>query len=241
MALKLLHEKYGITEADFYRAEIEMVPAQKAVDVGLDRSMIGAYGQDDRICAYTAMMAEIQAKTPEYTTVTALVDKEEIGSEGNTGMNSDFLKHYLERLAQMQGADVKDLCQHTLCLSSDVNAAYDPTFGDVFEANNSCYINKGCVLTKYTGARGKSASNDASAETMAKVIGIMEENGVYWQAGELGAVDQGGGGTIAKYVAHMDIDVVDLGVPILSMHAPFELSSKLDVYNTYKAFCAFYK
>ena len=241
MALKLLHEKYGITEADFYRAEIEMVPAQKAVDVGLDRSMIGAYGQDDRICAYTAMMAEIQAKAPEYTTVTALVDKEEIGSEGNTGMNSDFLKHYLERLAQMQGADVKDLCQHTLCLSSDVNAAYDPTFGDVFEANNSCYINKGCVLTKYTGARGKSASNDASAETMAKVIGIMEENGVYWQAGELGAVDQGGGGTIAKYVAHMDIDVVDLGVPILSMHAPFELSSKLDVYNTYKAFCAFYK
>ena len=203
--------------------------------------MIGAYGQDDRICAYTAMMAEIQAKTPEYTTVTALVDKEEIGSEGNTGMNSDFLKHYLERLAQMQGADVKDLCEHALCLSSDVNAAYDPTFADVYEANNSCYINKGCVLTKYTGARGKSGSNDASAETMAKVIGIMEENGVYWQAGELGAVDQGGGGTIAKYVAHMDIDVVDLGVPILSMHAPFELSSKLDVYNTYKAFCAFYK
>ncbi len=241
MALKLLNEKYGITEADFYRAEIEMVPAHKAVDVGLDRSMIGAYGQDDRICAYTAMMAEMQAKTPEYTTVTALVDKEEIGSEGNTGMNSDFLKHYLERLAQMQGADAKDLCEHALCLSSDVNAAYDPTFADVFEANNSCYINKGCVLTKYTGARGKSASNDASAETMAKVIGIMEAEGVYWQAGELGAVDQGGGGTIAKYVAHLNIDVVDLGVPILSMHAPFELSSKLDVYNIYKAFCAFYK
>ena len=241
MALKLLNEKYGITEADFYRAEIEMVPAHKAVDVGLDRSMIGAYGQDDRICAYTAMMAEMQAKTPEYTTVTALVDKEEIGSEGNTGMNSDILKHYLERLAQMQGADAKDLCEHALCLSSDVNAAYDPTFADVFEANNSCYINKGCVLTKYTGARGKSASNDASAETMAKVIGIMEAEGVYWQAGELGAVDQGGGGTIAKYVAHLNIDVVDLGVPILSMHAPFELSSKLDVYNTYKAFCAFYK
>ena len=241
MALKLLNEKYGITEADFYRAEIEMVPAHKAVDVGLDRSMIGAYGQDDRICAYTAMMAEMQAKTPEYTTVTALVDKEEIGSEGNTGMNSDFLKHYLERLAQMQGADAKDLCEHALCLSSDVYAAYDPTFADVFEANNSCYINKGCVLTKYTGARGKSASNDASAETMAKVIGIMEAEGVYWQAGELGAVDQGGGGTIAKYVAHLNIDVVDLGVPILSMHAPFELSSKLDVYNTYKAFCAFYK
>ena len=241
MALKLLNEKYGITEADFYRAEIVMVPAYKAADIGLDRSMVGAYGQDDRVCAYTALMAEIQAQRPEYTTVTALVDKEEIGSEGNTGMNSDFLKHYLERLAQMQGADVKDLCEHALCLSFDVNAAYDPTFADVYEANNSCYINKGCVLTKYTGARGKSGSNDASAETMAKVIGIMEENGVYWQAGELGAVDQGGGGTIAKYVAHMNIDVVDLGVPILSMHAPFELSSKLDVYNTYKAFCAFYK
>ena len=241
MALKLLNEKYGITEADFYRAEIEMVPAHKAVDVGLDRSMIGAYGQDDRICAYTAMMAEMQAKTPEYTTVTALVDKEEIGSEGNTGMNSDFLKHYLERLAQMQGADAKDLCEHALCLSSDVNAAYDPTFASVYESRNSSYVNKGCVLTKYTGARGKSGSSDASAETMAKVIGIMEAEGVYWQAGELGAVDQGGGGTIAKYVAHLNIDVVDLGVPILSMHAPFELSSKLDVYNTYKAFCAFYK
>ena len=241
MALKLLNEKYGITEADFYRAEIEMVPAHKAVDVGLDRSMIGAYGQDDRICAYTAMMAEMQAKTPEYTTVTALVDKEEIGSEGNTGMNSDFLKHYLERLAQMQGADAKDLCEHALCLSSDVNAAYDPTFASVYESRNSSYVNKGCVLTKYTGARGKSGSSDASAETMAKVIGIMEENGVYWQTGELGAVDAGGGGTIAQYVAMMDVDVVDLGVPILSMHAPFELASKLDVYNTYKAFCAFYK
>lgn len=241
LALKLLNERYGITEADFCRAEIEMVPAYKAVDIGLDRSLIGAYGQDDRVCAYTALMAELDAKHPALTTVTALVDKEEIGSEGNTGMNSEFLKQYLERLAQMQGVDVKDVYQHALCLSSDVNAAFDPTFADVFEARNSCYINKGCVLTKYTGARGKSASNDASAETMAKVIGIMEENGVYWQNGELGAVDQGGGGTIAKFVARLNIDTVDLGVPILSMHAPFELSSKLDVYNTYKAFCAFYK
>ncbi len=241
MALKLLNERYGITEADFFRAEIEMVPAQKAKDVGLDASLVGAYGQDDRVCAYTALMAEIETKLPTYTTVTVLADKEEIGSEGNTGMNSDFLKHYLERLAQMEGFDVKDLFVNSLCLSSDVNAAYDPTFPDVFEAANSCYINKGCVLTKYTGARGKSGSNDASAETMAKVIGIMEENGVYWQAGELGAVDQGGGGTIAKYVAHMDIDTVDLGVPIISMHSPFELASKLDIYNTWKAFVAFYK
>ncbi len=241
LALKLLNERYGITEADFFRAEIEMVPAQKAKDVGLDASLVGAYGQDDRVCAYTALMAEVETKLPTYTTVTVLADKEEIGSEGNTGMNSDFLKNYLERLAQMEGSDVKDLFVNSLCLSSDVNAAYDPTFPDVFEAANSCYINKGCVLTKYTGARGKSGSNDASAETMAKVISIMEENGVYWQAGEMGAVDQGVGGTIAKYVAHMDIDTVDLGVPIISMHSPFELASKLDIYNTWKAFVAFYK
>ena len=241
LALKLLNEKYGITEADFFRAEIEMVPAQKAVDVGFDRSLVGAYGQDDKVCGYTALMAEIEAKDPEYTTVTILSDKEEIGSEGNTGMNSDYFKHYVERLADMAGVPVRDVFTRSLCLSSDVNAAYDPTFSDVFEANNASYINKGCVLTKYTGARGKSSSNDASAETMAKVIRIMEENGVYWQTGELGAVDAGGGGTIAKYIAHLDIDVVDLGVPIVSMHAPFELAAKLDIYNTYKSFKAFYK
>ena len=171
---------------------------------------------------------------------TILTDKEEIGSEGNTGLNSDYVLHYIEDLAELEHTPVRDILRASLCLSSDVNAAYDPTFADVFESRNASYINKGCVLTKYTGARGKSASNDASAETMAKVIAIMEEAGVFWQAGELGAVDVGGGGTIAKYVAHMDVDTVDLGVPILSMHSPFELASKLDVYNTYKAFKAFY-
>lgn len=241
MALQLLNERYGITEADFFRAEIEMVPAQKACDVGLDRSMIGAYGQDDRVCAYTALMAEVETKNPAYTTVTILTDKEEIGSVGNTGLNSDYVLHYVEDLAAMEGADVKRVLKNSLCLSSDVNAAYDPTFATVYEEQNSCYLNKGCVLTKYTGSRGKAGSSDASAEVMAKVIGIMEQEGVYWQIGELGAVDVGGGGTIAQYVAHMNVDVVDLGVPILSMHAPFELSSKLDVYNTYKAFLAFYK
>ena len=241
LALQLLHERYGITEADFFRAELEMVPAHKARDVGFDRSMVGAYGQDDRVCAYTALRAEIETAEPTYTTITVLADKEEIGSDGNTGMNSDFLKHYIEYLAQMEGCDPKEVMANSLCLSSDVNAAYDPTFPDVFEVNNTAMLNKGCVLTKYTGARGKSSSNDASAETMAKVIGIMEENGVYWQAGELGAVDQGGGGTIAKYVSRLNIDTVDLGVPLLSMHAPFELASKLDVYNTWKAFMAFYK
>lgn len=241
MTLKLLHDRFGITEADFLRAEIELVPAQKACDVGLDRSIIGAYGQDDRVCAYTALMAEIDAVNPEYTTVTVLADKEEIGSDGNTGLNSHFVLHYIEDLAEMAHANVRTVLRNSICLSSDVNAAYDPGFASVYEERNSCYINKGCVLTKYTGVRGKAGSNDASAELMAKIIAMMDKEGVYWQIGELGAVDQGGGGTIAKYVAAMDVDVVDLGVPILSMHSPFELSSKLDVYNTYKAFQAFYK
>ncbi len=241
LALKLLYEKYGITEADFYRAEIEMVPAQKAADVGLDRSMVGAYGQDDRVCAYTALMAEMEVKRPRYTTVTLLADKEEIGSEGNTGVNSSYLRHYIEKLAKLQGANAWNVFGNSLCLSSDVNSAYDPTFSDAFEASNTNYVNKGCVLTKYTGARGKAGSNDASAETMARVIGLLEKEGVFWQSGEMGAVDQGGGGTIAKYIAQMDVDVVDLGVPVLSMHSPFELAAKLDIYQAYRAFRAFFE
>ena len=241
LALSLLYDKYGITEKDFYRAEIEMVPAQKAKDVGLDRSLIGAYGQDDRVCAYTALMAEIGAKKPARTTLTILADKEEIGSTGNTGLDSDFVLHFIQDLCQLEGLRARDVLRASLCLSSDVNAAYDPTFSSVFEPANSCYLNKGCVLTKYPGARGKSGSNDASAEIMAKVISILEDEGVYWQAGELGAVDAGGGGTIAKFVAGMDVDTVDLGVPVLSMHSPFEITAKLDVYNTYLAFKAFYK
>lgn len=241
MALKLMNEQFGITEKDFLRAEVEFVPAHKASDVGFDRSMVGAYGQDDRICAYTALMAEIDTKNPTYTTMTILTDKEEIGSEGNTGLNSNYVGDYITYLAELEGENPKEVFRNTICLSSDVNAAYDPTFASVYDPLNSSYVNKGCVLTKYTGARGKSGSNDASAELMAKVIGIMEKEGVYWQIGELGAVDVGGGGTIAKFVASMNIDVVDLGVPILSMHAPFELASKLDVLNTYRAFKAFYK
>ena len=241
MALKLMNEQFGITEKDFLRAEVEFVPAHKARDVGFDRSMVGAYGQDDRICAYTALIAEIDTKNPTYTTMTILTDKEEIGSEGNTGLNSNYVGDYITYLAELEGVNPKEVFRNTICLSSDVNAAYDPTFASVYDPLNSSYVNKGCVLTKYTGARGKSGSNDASAELMAKVIGIMEKEGVYWQIGELGAVDVGGGGTIAKFVASMNIDVVDLGVPILSMHAPFELASKLDVLNTYRAFKSFYK
>ena len=239
--LSILNEMYGITEADFLRAELTMVPAQHAVDIGFDRSMVGAYGQDDKVCAYTALMAEIETKKPEYTTVTALVDKEEIGSVGNTGMSGDMLLHYMEDLAEAEGERVRDVLRASLCLSADVNAAFDPTFPDAFEANNASYMNRGPVLTKYTGSRGKSGSNDASAETMQRVIKYMDDENVMWQIGELGRVDLGGGGTVAMFIANMDVDTVDLGVPVLAMHAPFEITSKLDVYYTYKAFKAFNK
>ena len=238
--LEILNNMYGVTERDFARAEIEFVPATKARDIGLDRSLVGGYGHDDRVCAYPALIAEIEAKNPKYTTLTILADKEEIGSTGNTGLHSHFVYDYIEYLSQGFGADVKEVCEKSSCLSSDVNAAFDPTFPDVFEPNNSSYLNRGCVLTKYTGSRGKYSSSDASAEFMNKVISIMEENNVHWQIGELGALDVGGGGTIAQYVAMMNIDVVDLGVPVISMHSPYEVISKLDLYNTYLAFKAFY-
>lgn len=241
LALKLMNDKYGIVEKDFVRAEIEIVPAAKAADVGFDRGLIGAAGQDDRVCAYPALVAEIESKAPLYTTITALVDKEEIGSVGNTGLDSDFILHYIEYLAQNAGVDYKDVCKNALCMSSDVNAALDPTFPSVHDPLNASNIGKGCVVTKYTGARGKGGSNDASAEVMQKIIAMLDEEKVYWQIGELGAVDVGGGGTVAAYVAHMDIDVVDVGVPVLGMHSPFEIVSKLDVYNAYKAYLAFYK
>lgn len=240
-ALKLLNDKYNITERDFARAEIEFVPAFKAKDVGFDRSMIGAYGHDDRVCAYPALMAELAAKKPKYTTVTVLTDKEEIGSYGNTGLTSNYLYDYIYFLAKNRGADVKEVCANSCCLSGDVNSAYDPTFADVFEEQNSSWLNHGVVLTKYTGARGKSGASDASAELMAKVIAIMDKAKVHWQIGELGKVDEGGGGTIALDVAALNIDVVDLGVPVLAMHSPFEVVSKLDVYNTYLAYKAFYE
>ena len=239
-AMKLLNDRYKITEKDFARAEIEFVPALKAKDMGFDRSLIAAYGQDDRICAYPALVAEIETKKPEFTTVTVLADKEEIGSVGNTGLHSNFVYDFISMLATNKKADVRVVCENSACLSSDVNAAYDPTFDSVFEANNSCYLNHGCVLTKYTGARGKYSSSDASAEFMAKVIDIMDNAGVHWQIGELGAVDVGGGGTVAQFIAMLNIDVVDLGIPVLAMHAPYEVASKLDLYNGYKAFKAFY-
>ena len=239
MALKLMNEQFGITEKDFLRAEVEFVPAHKASDVGFDRSMVGAYGQDDRICAYTALMAEIDTKNPTYTTMTILTDKEEIGSEGNTGLNSNYVGDYITYLAELEGVNPKEVFRNTICLSSDVNAAYDPTFASVYDPLNSSYVNKGCVLTKNTGARGKSGSNDANAEYVAEVRRIFDDHQVAFQTAELGKVDVGGGGTIAYIAALYGMNVIDSGVAVLSMHAPWEVTSKADIYEAKKAYKAF--
>ncbi|MBQ9861411.1 MAG: aminopeptidase [Clostridia bacterium] len=236
--LKLLNEKYGITETDFLSAELEAVPAYQARDVGLDRSMIGAYGHDDRVCAYTALTATFALENPAYTAVTILADKEETGSEGNTGMQSAYLRYFIEDIAEALGTNARHVFRSSLCLSADVNVAYDPLYPDTVEARNCAALNQGVVLTKYTGARGKGDTNDASAELMGFFRRIMDNADVVWQIGELGKVDLGGGGTVAKYIADLDVNTVDLGVPVLSMHAPFEVVSKQDVYMTYKAFCA---
>jgi len=239
--LKLFNEKYGIVESDFLSAELTMVPAFKAADVGLDRSFIGAYGHDDRVCAYTAVMAALNSPKPTKTMVTVLADKEEIGSEGNTGLNSRYLRYFIEDLADCFGAVGRHVLSNSQCMSADVNAAYDPTYGEVHEKNNAAFCNYGVVVTKYTGARGKSSTNDASAEFMGTVRSLLDAEKVQWQTGELGKVDMGGGGTVAMYIASHNVDVVDIGVPVLSMHAPFEVVAKNDVYQTYRAFAAFHK
>ncbi len=236
--MRLLHEKYDIVEADFLSAELEVVPAFAARDLGLDRSMIAAYGHDDRVCAYPALTALLALDTPAYTAVTVLADKEEIGSEGNTGMQSAFLKYFIADIAAAFGAQGRHVLTNSLCLSADVNAAFDPIYPDVMEKRNSAQINQGVVLTKYTGSRGKSDTNDASAELMGQIRRIMDDSQVVWQIGELGKVDAGGGGTVAKYIADLDVDTVDMGVPVLSMHAPLEVVSKIDVYMAHRAFFA---
>ena len=239
--LSILKEKYGFTERDFLTAELEAVPSFKARDLGFDRSMIGAYGHDDRVCAYPALMAALDAQAPERTAITVLTDKEETGSDGNTGMQSDYMRHFIEDLAQAEGLQARDILRKSKCLSADVNAAFDPTYAGVYEANNCCYINNGVCITKYTGSGGKGGTSDASAEFMGEVRDILDRNNILWQIGELGKVDIGGGGTIAKYVANMNVEVVDLGVPVLSMHAPLEVVAKLDVYMAYRAFLAFFE
>lgn len=239
--LKILYDSYGITESDFMSAEITFVPAGKARDIGFDRSLISSYGHDDRVCAYPALTALLDSKELDRTAVVCLTDKEEIGSMGNTGLNSSYLYDFLEELTLSFGKNPKTVFRNSKCLSADVNAAYDPAFAEVYEKNNSSYINCGIVVTKYTGARGKSGSSEASAELMADIRRVFDGNGVVWQMGELGKVDAGGGGTVAQYVANRNIDVVDIGVPVLSMHAPFEVVSKLDVYETYRGILEFFE
>lgn len=239
--LKLLNQEYGITEEDFIRGELEVVPAHKARDIGFDRGMIGAYGHDDRVDAYPALMAEIDTQAPAFTTLCVLTDKEEIGSEGVTGLNSQYMVQFIQQLCNSQKADYITTLQNSKCLSADVTAAYDPNWADAFEPNNSTYAGKGIALCKYTGARGKSGASDASAELVSYVTRLLKAEGVVWQMGELGKVDLGGGGTVAKYVASHDIETLDIGVPVLSMHSPFEVVSKGDVYMAYRAFLAFNK
>lgn len=239
--LNILYEKYGIVEEDFLSAELECVPAGKPRDVGFDRSLIGSYGHDDRVCAYPCIMAALDAKTPKYTLLSILADKEETGSDGNTGMNSAFLSYVVEDLARMQGGSGYKALRNSKCLSADVNAAFDPTFPDVMEKRNASQVNYGAVITKYTGSRGKGDTSDASAEFVGWIRKILDERNVVWQTGELGKVDLGGGGTVAKYIANLGVDVVDLGVPVLSMHAPFEVVAKFDVYMTYLAVKALFE
>ena len=237
--MSILNKKYGITEADFISAELEAVPAFKARDIGFDRSMIGAYGHDDKVCAYPALMAAVECEKPVHTMVTVLTDKEETGSDGNTGLNSSYLNYFIADIAESLGSDARTVLSASECLSADVNAAFDPTFPEVNEKNNSAFINRGVVVTKYTGARGKSGTSDASAEFTGRIRRLMDANDVVWQTGELGKVDEGGGGTVAQYIANLNVDTIDLGVPVLSMHAPYEIVSKIDTYMAYKAFKVF--
>jgi len=239
--LKILNEKYGVTEEDFLSAELELVPAAKACDIGFDRSLIGAYGQDDRVCAYPALTAILEVEVPEKTAIAILTDKEEIGSMGNTGLQSDFLPHVVHDICVMQGCDETVALRNSKCLSADVNAGTDPTFQDVMERRNASFLNYGVVVTKYTGGGGKGSTSDASAEYVAEVRAMLDRAGIIWQTGELGKVDAGGGGTVAMYVANLGVDVIDLGVPVLSMHAPYETTSKLDVYMCYRAMYEFMK
>lgn len=240
--MKLLNEKYGITEDDFTSAELEAVPAVKATEIGLDRSMIGAYGHDDRVCGYAALKALLDlTEAPKKTAVCVLADKEEIGSDGVTGMQSAAFDTFMEDLCEAQGVALRTCLEHSFCLSADVTAAYDPNFGEVYEKKNAAYLNYGIGLCKYTGARGKSGASDASAETVGYVRGIFDRAGVIWQIAELGKVDVGGGGTVAMYMANRNIDTLDAGVPVLAMHAPFEVVSRLDCYETYKGMKAIYE
>lgn len=240
--MQILNEKYGITEADFISAEIEAVPAFNATDIGFDRTLLGAYGHDDRVCAYAGLKAMLDLEgTPCRTAVCVLADKEEIGSEGVSGMQSAFFDTFVEDLCDSQNVPLRACYEKSFCLSSDVTAAFDPNFAEVYERNNSAFVNYGVGLSKYTGARGKGGCSDAGAEAVGYVRRLLDDRGVIWQMAELGKTDQGGGGTVACYMANRNIDTLDAGVPVLSMHSPFETVSKLDCYMTYAACRAMYE
>ena len=237
--LRILNEKYGMCEEDFLSAELTAVPAMHARDIGLDRSLIAGYGHDDRVCAYSELTALLDSNDTAKTVFAVLADKEETGSDGVSGMQSELFADILAEVCEARGANYRVVKANSKCLSADVNAAYDPNFPEVLEKKNACYANCGVVLSKFTGARGKSGTSDATSEFTAYVRSFLNKNGVVWQMAELGKVDQGGGGTVAKFIANMNIDTIDVGVPVISMHAPYEAISKLDLYMTYKAFCAF--
>ena len=243
--LKLLNDKYGIKEADFLSSELEIVPNFKARSMGFDSSMVAGYGQDDRVCAYTSLRAILDIENPKKTAVVILADKEEIGSMGNTGMESHVFDTFIAELLNKKNENRPNLLDKVFCnskmLSADVDAALDPIYASVSERNNASFIGYGIALNKYTGARGKSGASDANAEYVAEVRSLFEENDIAYQMGELGKVDVGGGGTIAYILADKGIDVIDCGVPVLSMHAPYEVTSKYDVYSAYKGYKNFLK
>ncbi|MCC0693986.1 aminopeptidase [Clostridioides sp. ES-S-0048-02] len=242
--LKILNEKYSIVEEDLLSAEIEVVPAGKARDLGFDRSMVLGYGHDDRVCSYAAVKAILETRQPEFTSVTLCVDKEEVGSQGNTGMHSKFFENTVAELIALEGdyCDIKlrRALANSKVLSADVAAGYDPNFDEAYEKRNSAYMGNGIVLNKYTGSRGKSGCNDANAEFISEVKRIFNEGNVVWQTAELGKVDQGGGGTIAYILANQGAEVIDCGVGVLNMHAPHEIVSKVDIYEMYKGYKSFF-
>lgn len=244
--LKLLNEMYGITEADFISAELEIYPAVKPKDVGFDRSLVGSYGHDDRVCAYTGIKALADCKTGDKTAICMLADKEEIGSMGNTGMKSRYFENTVAELISLSEENYSDLklkkcLSASVCLSADVCAAFDPIYAGVYEKQNTPKLNQGLAFMKYTGSRGKGGSSDASAELIFKIRSLLDEENVCWQIGELGKVDEGGGGTVAQYIANLDLEVIDCGVPLLSMHSPFEIAAKADIYSAYKGYKVFFE
>ncbi|MCD7754720.1 MAG: aminopeptidase [Firmicutes bacterium] len=239
--MKLLNEKYGLIEADFLSAELTIVPAGRCREVGLDRSLLGAYGHDDRVCAYAELDALFAVEHPEKTAVCILADKEEIGSVGISGMQSQAFEYFMGALCDAQGVNLRDCFAHSFCLSADVSNAFDPNFAETCDRRNNSMLNYGVAICKYTGSRGKGGASDASAEAMGHVRTTLDNAGVIWQIATLGKVDQGGGGTVAAYMANRNIVTVDAGVPVLCMHAPMELVSKLDCYETMLACKAIYQ